>query len=54
MKKWEYRHYNGKLSESGLNDYGEKGWELVSHSAVTDGYNIQQYYIFKREKEESK
>ena len=46
MKKWEYKHYNCRLIEEELNDLGDDGWELVSHTAAAMG----QYYVFKREK----
>jgi len=47
MKKWEYKHYNCRLIEEELNDLGDDGWELVSHTAVAA---MGQYYVFKREK----
>ncbi|MEK6829005.1 MAG: DUF4177 domain-containing protein [Nanoarchaeota archaeon] len=54
MKKWEYKAVNEKLSESQLNNFGEQGWELVSHTAVAVanilGSAMGQYYVFKREK----
>lgn len=36
------------MSESDLKILGAKGWKLVNHSVVTDGYHVQQYYIFMR------
>jgi hypothetical protein len=54
MKKWEYKSVNAKLSDTQLNEFGEKGWELVSHTAVAVsnllGSGFGQYYVFKREK----
>jgi hypothetical protein len=46
---YEYKHFNEKLEERDLNKLGAQGWKLVNHSAVTDGYRVQQYYIFMRE-----
>lgn len=55
MKKWEYKSVNAKLSDTQLNEFGEQGWELVSHTAVAvsnlfGGSGFGQYYVFKREK----
>jgi len=49
---YEYKHFNEKLSESRMNSLGAEGWKLVSHTAVTTGYEFGQYYIFIREIEE--
>ncbi len=49
MKKWKYKSYNHRLSDKQLNELGESGWELVSHSAVGNNYGFIQYYVFKRE-----
>lgn len=54
-KKWEYKSVNAKLSDTQLNEFGEQGWELVSHTAVAvsnlfGGSGFGQYYVFKREK----
>ena len=35
-----------------MNSLGAEGWKLVSHTAVTTGYEFGQYYIFIREIEE--
>jgi len=49
MKKWEYFTYDQQIDNNQMNTLGSKGWELVSHSAVTDGHKVVQYYVFKRE-----
>ena len=46
---YKYKHFNEKLEERKLNELGSQGWKLVNHSAVTDGYRVQQYYIFIKE-----
>lgn len=53
MKKWEYITFKDGLKDSYLNDLGNEGWELVSHTALyvpNNRLNPIQYYIFKREK----
>lgn len=50
IKKFEYCHYDCKLSKSDLNEIGSKGWELVSHTALAAYNAFSQYYVFKREK----
>ncbi|WP_309387453.1 hypothetical protein [Cerasicoccus frondis] len=53
---WEYDTYEGgrPLSESQLNGYGQKGWELVGFTAVgydpTTSAGARYYYVFKRPK----
>ena len=49
MKKWKYKALNIGLSEKELNNLGGLGWELVSHTAITDGVKAIQYYVFKQE-----
>lgn len=46
--KFEYLHFNKKLSLKQLNTIGDNGWELVSHSAVANDRAFAQYYVFKR------
>lgn len=53
MKKFEYKTFDKKVSDTELNKLGEEGWELVSHSAVCSYNIIIQYYIFKRVKTDS-
>ncbi len=54
MKKFEYKTFQKKLSVNELNDLGEHGWELVTHSVAHSssliGSTFAQYYVFKREK----
>jgi len=47
IKKWEYQteYINYTLSDEDLNQYGEKGWELVSAVMANGAF----YYCFKRE-----
>lgn len=52
--KWEYRTFEGStpLSERQLNEYGEKGFELVGFTLGSERRGSAQYiYIFKRPKE---
>ncbi len=54
--KWEYLTVdegNITLDVSELDQLGEKGWELISHSIVTseNSGRVLQHYIFKRIKE---
>lgn len=48
-KKFEYRHFDCKLSEKDLNKLGNNGWEMVSHTALANYNAFSQYYVFKRE-----
>jgi len=52
--KFEYISFNTKLTDDQLNRLGENGWELVSHTAVVNGRNFGQYYVFKRQKRDGK
>ena len=49
MKKFQYKTFNEKISEHELNQLGEAGWELVTHTAVSNLLDVNQYYVFKRE-----
>lgn len=59
MKKYEYAFFTYddlhlREAHKTCNEWGEEGWELVSHSAycdssITDGCNVYHYYYFKRE-----
>jgi hypothetical protein len=49
MKRFEYKHVNERLTERELNDLGEKGWELVTHTGFAWENRLCQYYVFKRE-----
>jgi hypothetical protein len=56
MEKFEYKELMVEFWEEGvnrmdiLNEFGEKGWELISSSKV-DEHHI--YYVFKRKKEKT-
>ena len=50
MRKFEYITFQNKLTEQKLNELGNDGWELVTHSVVIGNGFGTQYYIFKREK----
>jgi hypothetical protein len=57
MKKYQYKHFNESLTSEQLNELGQEGYQLVSHSAVVlkeENYigtftTIKQYYIFMKE-----
>jgi len=49
-KKFEYRHFDYELTSGDLNNLGNNGWELVSHTGVAAYGQLNQYYVFKREK----
>jgi hypothetical protein len=53
MKKYEYMTSSIKLTDNQLNDLGNLGWKLISHSAVANNYDFKQYYVFMREKAEN-
>lgn len=46
--QWEYRSFNGALTDEKLNELGQQGWELCTHTVVVQYANINQRYIFKR------
>jgi len=51
--KFEYLHFtkgNVGLTIDQLNEIGDNGWELVSHTAVAGDSSVAQYYVFKRVK----
>lgn len=51
MKKFEYLQIDRTVNPHELNELGEEGWELVSHStSIQVLFFFQQLYIFKREK----
>ena len=52
MKKFEYITFQKSLSDKKLNELGEEGWELVTHTVAIGSYG-NQYYVFKRIKNES-
>jgi hypothetical protein len=58
MKKWEYKSFQDKLTDTIMNQLGKQGWELVNHTAVaTSDFlggagQFKQYYVFKRELKE--
>lgn len=50
MQQWEYlleKSDNGGLGIKGLNEFGEKGWELTAVIVGSPGY----LYYFKRPKQ---
>ena len=56
IKLWEYRNLSPSfLRDWELNNLGEEGWELISHSVINcagswDSGTIRHYYTFKRRK----
>lgn len=55
MKKYKYKTFKDVLSDQQLNELGERGWELVFHTALyvpNNRRNPVQYYVFKKEKTE--
>ena len=50
MRQFEYKSIQGRLTEAQMNNLGDKGWELVTHSAILYGNEIHQASIWKREK----
>ena len=53
IQNWEYEICNGFMDFHSLNSYGERGWELVSHSQVLvhtgrGGTEVRNAYVFKR------
>jgi len=53
MKTFEYLTFNRKVEDGDLNRLGLLGWELVSHTAVVHDDKLRQYYVFKRELNET-
>lgn len=52
MRKFEYKRVEGRnFSEENLNSFGSEGWELCSHTMISDtvGWGQRFEYIFKRE-----
>ncbi len=55
MKKFEYitKESDALLLPTQLNDLGNQGWELVSHTVITHEEDntlyYEHYYVFKRE-----
>ncbi len=57
MEKFEYKiyrcYYPMHLHEENINEFGEKGWELINVLGHVDDPDKYTYYYFKRKIKEN-